>query len=175
MKQLWYAAVVLFVVLVAMGEMQAQTAPAATVDPANLYFAGVSYSQGATPSTAGTALYARKLADNSGYTTYAFTMVDAIPASLSPFTVSTNIGAGIAQKAVIIAGIPVFIPTAAGISFNGNNVGWVWSTGAGAAFPIKRQGKSTNWYVMPTVRINKASIGGSGYQPIVGVLFGWGQ
>jgi len=153
----------------------AQAAPAATTDPANMYFAGVSYSQGATASTAGTALYARKVADNSGYTTYAFTMVDAIPASIKPFTVSTNIGAGIAQKAFMIAGVPVYVPTAAGISFNGNNVGWVWNTGVGVPFEIKRAGKPTSWFVMPTVRINKASIGGSGYQPIVGVLFGWGQ
>ena len=167
--------VLLLLALIGSVAASAQVVPPVAVDPANLYFAGTSYSQGATPSVAGTALYARKLADNSGYTTYAFTMVDAIPASIKPFTVSTNIGAGIAQKAFVIAGVPVYIPTAAGISFNGNSVGWVWNTGVGVPFQIKRQGQGTNWYVMPTVRINKASIGGSGYQPIVGVLFGWGQ
>lgn len=153
----------------------AQVQPPAPVDPDNLYFAGVSYSQGATPSTAGTAMYDRKIADNNGFSTYAFTMVDLIPASVKPFTVSTNIGAGVAQKVATIANIPIYVPTAAGISLNGNNVGWVWSTGAGAPFEIKRKGESTHFYVMPTVRINKASIGNSGYQPIVGVLFGWGQ
>jgi len=173
MKTLRYVLTVAFVVIVAIVSMSAQTTT--PVDPANLYFAGTSYSQGATPSVAGTALYARKLADNNGYTTYAFTMVDAIPASIKPFTVSTNIGAGVAQKAFTVAGIPVYIPTAAGISFNGNSVGWVWNTGVGGPFEIKRKGEGTHWYVMPTVRINKASIGGSGYQPIVGVLFGWGQ
>jgi hypothetical protein len=32
-----------------------------------------------------------------------------------------------------------------------------------------------NWRVFPNVRILKSSVSGAGYQPIVGVLFGWGQ
>jgi hypothetical protein len=59
-----------------------------------------------------------------------------------------------------------------GVSWTGSNTGWSWSTGAGVPFQI---GKS-DWYVMPTVRVLKSSVAGAtGYQPIVGILFGWGQ
>ena len=114
-------------------------------------------------------MYARLISDGSG--TYAFTVVDALPASLKPFTVTTNIGAGIAQKVVTLGSVPIFIPTSAGISYNGTNTGWAWSTGAIASIKIKG-----NWRVFPNVRIVKSSVSaGSGYQPIVGVLFGWGN
>ena len=142
----------------------AQTAP---TNPTNIYAAGISFNQGATPQIAGTALYAHSISDSG---TYAFTVIDALPASFKPFSVNTDIGAGIAQKLFTIANVPVFAPTSAGISFNGQNTGWDWSTGALASIKLKG-----NWRVMPNVRIVKSSVGGSGYQPIVGVLFGWGQ
>ena len=60
---------------------------------------------------------------------------------------------------------------AAGISFNGTNTGWQWNAGALASIKLKN-----NWFVMPNVRLLKSSVSnGAGYQPIVGVLFGWGQ
>lgn len=135
----------------------------------NIYAAGVSFNQSAKPAVAGTALYARLLSDGSG--TYAFTVVDALPANVHPFTVTTNFGAGIAQKVFSIGKVPLYIPTSAGISFTGNNTGWNWSTGALAS--IKAKG---NFRIMPNVRIVKSSVSdGAGYQPIVGLLFGWGQ
>jgi hypothetical protein len=138
-------------------------------DVSNLYMGGASYSPAGTPSTAGSALYAHAV-NNSG--TYAFTMIDALPASYKPFTVTTNVGVGIAQSIFTVSGVPVFVPTAAGISYTGSNVGWTWSSGVG--FPL--QYKKSNWYIMPTIRILKSSVTGStGYQPIVGILLGWGQ
>lgn len=139
-------------------------------DVANLYLAGGSYSPGASPAFAGTALYAHQI-NSSG--TFAFSLIDAVPSTLRPFTVTTNIGVGVAQRVATIAGYPVFVPTAAGISYTGSNTGWAWSTGAGVPFRVKPNGQ---WFVMPSVRILKSSVsGGSGYQPIVGVLFGFGQ
>ncbi len=159
--------ILLFMIMFSAAPARAQAAATPPADPVNLYMAGASYNNGASPAIAGTALYARKLNDSG---TYAFTVIDALPASYKPFTVTTNIGAGIAQKAFNIGPATVFIPTAAGISYTGSNVGWAWSTGAGAMFRLPK-----NTYLMPNVRINKSSIGGAGYQPIVGVLFGWGQ
>lgn len=145
----------------------AQTAPASGVS--NLYVAGGSFSPGASPAFAGTALYAHSI-NASG--TYAFTLIDVLPNTFKPFTVNTNVGIGIGQKIATIAGLPVFIPTAAGISWNGSNTGWAWTTGAAVPFQLKK----SNWYLMPNVRVLKSSVsGGTGYQPILGLLFGWGQ
>jgi hypothetical protein len=144
-------------------------APAAPTAVQNFYAAGVSYSVNASPAVAGTALYAHILSADTG--TYAFTAIDALPNTVSPFTVSTNVGAGIAQKVFTLGKVPVYMPTAAGISFNGANTGWQWNGGVLASIHIKNQ-----YYLMPTVRFLKSSVSnGTGYQPIVGVLFGWGQ
>lgn len=164
------ATAVLIAFAIGMGMLAlAPPADAQTPAPApiqNLYAAGLSYNTGATPAIAGTGLYAR-LINGSG--TYAFTAIDAVPNSMKPFTVNTNIGAGVAQKITTIKGIDIFAPTATGISFNGQNVGWQWNGGAIAVVPFK------SYYIVPTVRFMKSSVGGSGYQPIMGVLFGWGD
>jgi len=142
---------------------------AQTPAPTNVYAAGISFNNAGTPAIAGTALYAKLLADGSG--TYAFTVVDALPTNVKPFTVTSNISAGIAQKVFSIGKIPIFLPTAAGISFNGTNTGWAWSTGGMASIPLKG-----NWKLFPHVRIAKSSVSnGTGYQPVVGLLIGWSQ
>jgi hypothetical protein len=148
----------------------AQTAPApAPSSLSNIYAAGVSFNNAGSPAIAGTGLYARLINDGSG--TYLFTVVDAIPTQLKPFTVTSNFGAGVAQKIFTIGSVPIFIPTSAGISFTGTNTGWSWSTGALASIKLKG-----NWRLFPTVRVAKSSVSnGTGYQPIVGVLFGWGN
>lgn len=149
------------------GVSSAQTA--ATAPLTNIYAVGASYSVGATPSVSGTGLYAHLLVPTTS--TYAFTAVDVLPNTVKPFTVNTNFGAGIAQKLVTIGTVPVYIPTGAGISFNGTNTGWQWNTGALASFHLKG-----GYYLMPNVRVVKSSVtGGTGYQPIIGVLFAWGQ
>ncbi len=136
----------------------------------NLYAGGASYSVGASPAVAGTALYAHSINDGTG--TYAFTVLDATPQTLKPFTINTNVGVGIAQKVMTLGKVPIFIPTSAGISWNGSNTGWQWNGGATALIPLS---KKKNYYLMPTVRFLKSSVsGGTGYQPIVGLLFGWG-
>jgi hypothetical protein len=135
--------------------------------PSNIYAGGISFNSGASPRIAGTGLYARLLSDGSG--TYAFTVVDALPATVKPFTVTTNIGAGVAQKLFSIGKVPIFMPASAGISFNGTNTGWAWSGGALASIKVKN-----NWHVYPNVRFVKSSVSnGTGYQPIAGLLFGW--
>lgn len=135
----------------------------------NVYAAGISYNPGGSPSIAGTGLYAHLINDGSG--TYAFTVVDALPISNKPFTVNTNFGAGIAQKIFTIGKVPVLIPTSAGISYNGTNTGWAWSTGGMLSIKIK-----DNWHVFPNVRVQKSSVSnGAGYTPVSGLLFGWGQ
>lgn len=137
--------------------------------PQNVYAGGVSYNSGASPAIAGTALYARLVNDGSG--TYAFTVVDALPVSVKPFTVNTNIGLGIAQKIVTIGKVAVFVPTSAGISWSGGNTGWNWSGGALASVPVKG-----NWYAMPNVRFVKSSVSsGAGYQLIGGAMISWGK
>lgn len=149
-----------------------QTTPPPSPTPTqftNIYAAGISYSNGASPAVAGTALFAHAMTDASG--TYAFTVADVLPNSTKPFTVTTNLGAGVAQKAFAIGNVGIYIPTAAGISINGSNTGWAWSTGALASIPLKG-----SFRVMPGVRVIKSSVSnGTGYQPVVSLLFGWGK
>jgi hypothetical protein len=159
---------ILFLILFG-GIASAQSAQSAQLQ--NIYGAGVSYNVGGSPAIAGTALYAHQVSADTAPNLYAFTAVDALPNTLKPFTVSTNVGIGIAQKVATLGKVPIFMPTAAGISFNGSNTGWQWNGGVLASIHIKGQ-----YYVMPTVRFLKSSVSnGTGYQPIVGVLFGWGQ
>jgi hypothetical protein len=134
----------------------------------NLYAAGGSYNFNATPAVAGTALYARYVASPG---TYAFTVIDVLPGTVKPWTVTSNIGLGLAQKMFSIGKVNVFMPTAAGISWTGSNTGWEWTGGAAVTVPI-----SHNFYLMPTCRFLKSSVsGGTGYQPVLGVLLGWGK
>ena len=142
---------------------------AAPVLPTNIYAAGVSYNVGGSPAVAGTGLYARLVSASTG--TYAFTVVDALPNTQQKYTVNTNLGVGIAQQVATIAKVPIYIPTSAGVSYTGANTGWAWSTGGMAVIGLKG-----GYKVMPNVRLVKSSVSnGSGYQPVIGVLFGWGQ
>ena len=143
---------------------------AAQTLPDNVYASGLSFNSSASARFAGTGLYARKVSDGSG--TYFFTAVDALPASVRPFTVSTNFGAGVAQKLPFTLGkIPFYAPVGAGFSYNGTNKGWEWNGGILASIRLKG-----NWHLYPNARFLKSSISaGSGYQPIVGVLIGWQQ
>jgi len=141
--------------------------PAASTQTNNVAAVGVSVNPGGSPQVAGTGLWARRLNDEG---TYAFTIVDALPASVKPFTVTTNVGVGIAQRVFAINKVDIIVPTSAGISWTGNNTGWAWSTGGMAAFRY-RQAR-----ILPNVRFLKSSVAGSGagYSVIAGVLFGWG-
>lgn len=141
----------------------------ARAQESNIYAGGISFNSSGSPRIAGTGLYARLVSPSSG--TYAFTVVDALPNSVKPFTVTSNFAAGVAQKVFTIGSVPIFVPTAAGVSFTGSNTGWAWSTGGAASIKLKG-----NWRIFPNVRIVKSSVSnGAGYQPIVGILFGWAQ
>ena len=146
--------------LLAAGLMFGQTANVAAV--------GVSVNPSASPKVAGTGLYAKLV---SGDGTYLFTIIDALPASAKPFTVTTNVGGGVAQKVATIQGVPVYVPTSVGVSWTGKNLGWSWNTGGMAVIKVKGEVR-----IMPNVRVLKSSISGAdtGYQVIGGVLFGWG-
>lgn len=150
---------------------QSVTAPSASGGVHNLYAGGASYSVGATPAVAGTAMYAHSLDPNASLATYAFTVIDALPNTVKPFTVSTNIGAGVAQDIAHFGKATVWLPTSAGISWSGKNTGWQWNGGVALTIPIK-----PSWYIIPNIRFLKSSVsGGTGYQPIVGVLVGFGK
>lgn len=134
----------------------------------NLYATGVSYNFNAQPNIAGTALYAHYIASPG---TYGFTVIDVLPNTVKPFTVTSNIGAGLAQKMFSVGRASLFMPTTAGISWSGSNTGWQWTGGAAVSISIK-----SNFYLIPTARFLKSSISdGSGYQPIFGVEFGFGK
>jgi hypothetical protein len=134
----------------------------------NLYALGSSYNVNAKPSVAGTALYAHYIAAPG---TYAFTAIDVLPNTVKPFTVTSNIGAGLAQKMFTIGRASLFMPTTAGISWTGANTGWQWSGGAAVVVSTKY-----GFYLIPTVRFLKSSVsGGTGYQPIVGLALGFGK
>ena len=137
--------------------------------PANIYGAGVSWNQGASSSAAqqfaGTALYARQQTTAG---TYAFTVLDAVPASYAPFTVTTNLGVGVAQQVFTLSNWTVYATVAAGPSWSGSNTGWNWTGGAIATHTIK--GK---WWIGPNARVVKSSVNNnSGYQLILGLVAG---
>lgn len=145
--------------LIACGLALAQTS--------NFAAAGVSYGDG----PAGTAIYA-KAVDQVG--TYSFTVMDAVPTSTKPLTVSTQIATGLAQRLTCLTigttQACVYIPGAAGVSWQGDHTGWAWS--AGGLVDIQPKG----WKISldPSVRVVKSSVSnGSGYQLIGGLLIGF--
>jgi hypothetical protein len=136
--------------------------------PTAIYAAGVSINPGGSPMVAGTGLAARLIADSG---TYAFTAVDALPTTIRPFVVTTQVSGGIAQRIVTIGKVPIYVPTSAGISYSGTNTGWAWTTGAMAVVRVKGP-----WRVLPNLRLVKSSVSnGTGYQVIGGILIGWGE
>lgn len=136
------------------------------VQTQNVAAVGVSFNPGGSPKVAGTGLWARLVSGNG---TYAYTVVDALPSSAKPYTITTQVSAGMAQKLFSINGIDILVPTAAGVSWTGTNVGWSWTSGGIVAIKYKQA------RIMPNVRFLKSSVSnGAGYQVIAGILFGWG-
>lgn len=132
----------------------------------NFFGGGVSFNNSGTPSIAGTAFYAKSVNDGSG--TYSFTVFDALPNSLKPLTVTTNVGTGIAQKVFCVSGVCIYAPITAGFSWQGSNLGWNWTGGFIAPIKLKK-----GWYVAPAIRFAKSSVSnGTGYQLIPGGFVG---
>ncbi|MFC6645464.1 hypothetical protein ACFQBQ_07665 [Granulicella cerasi] len=144
----------------------------ASQDVAKLYAVGGSYSPGASPAFAGTAMVAIKIPNTS---TYGVTIYDALPTSVKPFKITTNIGAGVAQKLTTIAGYDVFGTTSAGLTYTSTNTGWNATFGGAVMIPIKTLKDGSKLYLMPEGRGMKSSVSdGSGVQVIVGVQFALG-
>lgn len=137
--------------------------------PQNFAAGGVSFQPGNAHQFAGTAIYAHLL---NSPDLAAFTVLDAIPQTRNPFTVTTNVGTGIATRVFMLRGIDIWMPTSAGVSWSGTNTGWQWSTGALAKIPVK------GFFIAPNVRILKSSVNNAsglnqtGYQITGGILFG---
>lgn len=154
--------IVLMTIILCVAPLMAQT------EQTQFAAVGVSYNPGQAPTVAGTGLYAKLVA---GTGTYAFTVVDALPTSVKPAAVTTQMGAGIAQKIATIGKIKVFIPTSAGISYSGDNTGWAWTTGGLLSIPIGQ----SKYRIMPSIRVVKSSVSNnSDYQVISGIMFGVG-
>ena len=163
------AGIILLVLMVMPATLKAQTPTQTSTQPQNFYALGASFNPGANPKIAGNFLYGHLVNDGSG--TYLFSDVDLLPNTLQPFTVTTNIGAGIAQKVASFGKYEVWVPSAAGVSINGGNTGWQWNGGAAVTIPFK-----TNWFLLPNVRFLKSSVSnGTGYQLIAGVDIGFGK
>src|SRR6516165_9379533 len=89
--------------------------PIASAQVNNLVAGGVSYNYNAQPSIAGTFMVAHLTA---GTGTYSFAVMDVLPNTTKPFTVTNNIGVGVAQKMFTIGSVNVYSPTTAGISWS---------------------------------------------------------
>lgn len=145
------------------------TATTAT-DSLNIWGAGISWNQGASSSAAqqiaGTAMYARQQTTAG---TYAFTVFDAVPTTLKPVTVTTDVAVGVAQRLFTVTGWQIYLTAAAGPSWTGSNTGWAWTGGGMATHQIK----TSSWWIGPNVRTLKSSVNGnSGYQLIIGLMAG---
>jgi hypothetical protein len=148
--------------------VNAQTPVKTAMPVQNLIAVGNSYNINATPSVAGSILFAHYIAAPG---TYAFTAIDVLPGTIKPFTVTSNIGIGLAQKLFTIGRTSLYMPTAAGVSWTGGNTGWQWSGGVAVTVQLQY-----SFCLVPTVRFLKSSVsGGSGYQPVVGLSLGFGK
>lgn len=138
--------------------------------PSNVFAAGATFNYNAQPEIAGSALYARLILAGSG--TYAFTVVDVLPNSTHPFTVTSNFSIGVSQKLFTLWKVPIFTPSGAGVSYTGANTGWSWNSGILADVRIKK----SNWRIFPVVRFSKSNVSnGSGAQALIGVMFGYAR
>lgn len=151
------------------------TPPPSAPLPNNIYSIGGSYNNGVTPSYAVTAMYAKLLNADAG--TYGFTVLDILPISVKPATISTNIGVGIAQRVLTLPnGVNIFAPVDAGVSITGTNTGWSWTGGLLADYNLKKKGIPTVYHLQPNVRFIKSSVSnGADYQLIGGFNFAFGS
>jgi hypothetical protein len=144
-----------------------EQAPAATppADGNNIYAVGMNYSVNSHPGLAGSLLYARLAVPSTD--TWLFTNGDFVPNTLKPFTVTNNIGAGVAQKIFTLGNVPVFCVTGAGVSWTGTNTGFQFNGGCMATIKYK------GFLIMPSGRFLKSSVSnGTAYQPIIGGYIG---
>ena len=124
---------------------------------------------------AGTLSYSHLLTANIGGT-YGYTVADILPISLNPTVVATNVGVGIAQKALTIGSVNFYIPASVGPTITGSNIGWNWTWGGLADIPIKKAGVPTAWGIEPNIRTLSATVNGvQGSQIIFGINIRFAQ
>ena len=135
--------------------------------PKNVYSAGTSYNPAGSPKVSVTALQARLVQEQG---TYMFAAMDILPVPGKPGLVTSQLSVGLAARLLKIKDISIFAPTSAGVSTNGDNMGWAWTTGWLLDIPFGK------FRVQPIARVVKSSVsGGAGHQLITGVLIGWGE
>ena len=160
-------AAVLVIRVVSFGQTPTPVPPPPAPTPIqNLFAGGASYNFNSQQNIAATFLYGH-LVTSPG--TYFFSVVDVVPTTKTPITATTNIGAGLAQKMFTFGKVSLVLPTTAGVSWNGANVGWQWT--GGLALPISL---GHNLYLVPTVRYLQSTVSNVS-QPVVGIDFGFGK
>ena len=146
---------------------------AQSTEPLNVYAFGGSWNQSVSSQTsqqfAATVMYARSQTQSG---TYAFTALDIVPTSVQPVTLTNQTSIGIGQRVLTLAGWRAYLTGATGPSWTGTNAGWAWIVGGMATHAIGKGG----WMIMPNVRTIKSSVNNnSGYQLILGAMFGFGR
>lgn len=141
----------------------APTAPTRNALPDNIYAFGFTVNPNASPVGSGTAMYGRLL-DTKG--TYAIAVLDAVPTTTAPYTVTTNPSAGVAQLFLNNGNLKVFATPSAGLSYTGTNTGYSYALGGLATYDI-----SPKYAVGFGGRLFKSNVSNSGYQPSLSVEF----
>jgi hypothetical protein len=131
--------------------------------PGNIYAFGLTYNPNASPVVAGTGLYGR-LVDNKG--TYAVAVLDVVPTTAQPYTITTNPSAGVAQEFYAHANLKVFVTPSAGLSYSGTNTGYSYAMGGLITYDL-----SPSYALGFGGRLFKSNISGSGYQPAISFEF----
>jgi hypothetical protein len=140
--------------------------------PAQLGGGGVNWNQYNTPQISGNLFYAIKIAENGGFPTYNFNIVDVTSKTLKPFTINVSITPGIAQQVAKFNNWRYFVLGAIGPSMGGASsdpggiVNLAWSTGGAVTIPYKKI------VIIPMFRALKTSTQ-SDFQAVYGVNIGF--
>lgn len=168
------AVVLMFTAALALG----QTTAVSTAHLTDLYGAGGAYSPNATPVGSAIAFEAHKLNASGTWSFTEFLAVPQLPSKTAagtptPFTMSSNVGTGVAQKFADFGAIPIYTTGTAGISWTGQDTSWQLNYGFMPVIPLK--GKMAGWYVLPFVQgmSGGSTIGGTRFE--VGFAMAWGR
>jgi hypothetical protein len=98
---------------------------------------------------------------------WSFSSFDVIPLPTNPYITMTSITTGVAQEIGHLGKLVVVLPVAAGITTNGTNTGWGWTSALLLSYPI------SHWRIMPNIRVNNTSVGQhSSPQMTFGIMIG---
>lgn len=156
--------VILLLLAATISSFAQTTTPAVPDDPSQIYATGISSNPSADPAIGGFGMYAKQLTGG----TYGVTLIDIAPLGVHPFTVATQVSAGMAQKLFMVNKLPVYGLVAVGGAFQGTNSGFAWTGGGATIATIK------NKKILLGLRFIKSAVSnGAGYQinPAVGYVF----